>query len=379
MKRSNRRQEPSAPAPLAGAAHSLYTDAGVDTSGAANALAELLTSVKQTFALRSGTGRPLLDIGFYANVLDLGFGLGLAISTDGVGSKLLVAEMMDKYDTVGIDCIAMNVNDVICVGAEPIAMTDYIGVQVPDAAVFKQLGLGLLKGAELSGITIPGGEVAQIAEMIRGVREGRGFDLVGTCVGLVPADKVLTGAGLEEGDAIVGLASSGIHSNGLTLARRVLLDSGRYAVDSYVADLGRTLGEELLEPTAIYVRFAVEALRAGLPVKAFAHITSEGFLNLARVSAPAGFEIETLPEPPPIFRLIQQAGNVPDDEMYSVFNMGTGFCAVVPEAAVAELRVLAGKHGHESVVLGHVRHDPTKQVRVLPLGLQGTRGSFSRA
>jgi phosphoribosylformylglycinamidine cyclo-ligase len=377
MERPNE-QRLSTPAPLQGAPASQYSAAGVDTDAASRALAELLPAVRRTFTLRPGTGRPLLDIGYFANVLDLGNGLGLAISTDGVGTKILVAELMETYDTVGIDCIAMNVNDVVCVGAEPVAMTDYLAVQVADPAMFRALGAGLLRGAELAGISIPGGELAQVPALIRGEREGRGFDLAGTCVGLVPSDRILTGAAVEDGDVLVGLASSGLHSNGFSLARRVLLDSCRFQLDQHVPELGRTLGEELLEPTVIYVKFAVEALRAGLPVKAFAHITGDGLMNVARVAAPAGFEIEALPEPAPIFRLIQQAGAVPDAEMFTVFNMGIGFCAIVPESGVDAIRALAAQHGHKSFVLGRAQHDPEKRVRILPKGLTGRGNAFWR-
>jgi len=345
-----------------------YSGTGVSSDAASRSLRELLPSIKKTFALRQGTGRPVLDIGFFANVLDLGGGQGLAISTDGVGTKILVAERLGKYDTIGIDCVAMNVNDVICVGAEPIAMVDYIGVEMADPSVFRELGKGLLRGAELSGISIPGGEVAQVAEMIRGVSDGRGLDLVGTCVGLVPLDRVITGSDVVEGDALIGLASSGIHSNGLTLARRLLLDSARFNLNSHVADLGRTLGEELLEPTTIYVKFAVEALRAGIPIKALVHITGDGLLNLTRVAAPVGFDIEDPVEAPPIFDIIQRAGEVPVEEMFKVFNMGMGLSAIVAPEEAGGLLDLAGKHGHPAKVIGHTSREP-KTVRLIPRGL----------
>ena len=359
-----------------GPAQSLYSDAGVDTRAVADALAPLLTSVKQTFALRPGLGRPLLPIGYFANVIDIGHGTGLAISTDGVGTKILIAEAMGRYDTIGIDCVAMNVNDVICVGAEPIAMTDYLAVQAPDKHIFDAIGKGLLKGCEAAGISIPGGEVAQVAEMLRGTEEGNGLDLVGTCVGLVSQDKILVGQALCEGDVVVGLASSGIHSNGVSLARRVLLDLGSMRLDEYIPELGRKLGEELLEPTVIYVGFANAALRSAIPIKAFVHITSDGLLNLTRVAAPAGFEIDHLPEAPPIFQLIQRVGNVPDEEMFRVFNMGTGFCVIVAPDGVAAILALAAEHGHHSMILGHVRDDPSRAVRIGPRQLLGRAGEF---
>jgi len=335
--------------------------------------------VKGTFALRPGVGRPLLPIGYFANVLDLGGGQGLAISTDGVGTKALVAQLIGKYDTIGIDCVAMNVNDVICVGAEPIAMVDYLGVEAADESLFRELGKGLLEGAKQAGISIPGGEVAQIAEMIHGAPGGSGFDLVGTCVGLVPTDRILTGQNLEEGDVLIGLASSGIHSNGLTLARRVLLDHAGYGISDDVPELGRTLGEELLEPTLIYVRFAVEALNAGLSIKGLAHITGDGLLNLTRVDAAVSFEFEDWFEPPAIFQLIQAAGSVPDEEMFRVFNMGTGLVVMAGAVDVDAIVALARQHGHTTKVLGRVRDGPGKTVRMLPKGLVGHGAAFAKS
>jgi phosphoribosylformylglycinamidine cyclo-ligase len=349
-----------------------YAGAGVDTGAATSALDGLLASIRRTFAAQPEIGRPLLPIGYFANVLDLGAGQGLAISTDGVGTKALVAQMLGKYDTIGIDCVAMNVNDVICVGAEPIAMTDYLAVEAPDAGMFAEIGKGLLAGALQAGVSIPGGELAQIREMIRGV-DGRGFDLVGTCVGLVPTDRIITGANLDDGDVLIGLASSGIHSNGLTLARHVLFDRAGLTVSGQVPELGRTLGEELLEPTIIYVRFAVEALNAGL-VKALIHITGDGLLNLTRVASDVSFEIDAWPDVPAIFKLIQSAGAVPDEEMFRVFNMGVGLMAAVrPDGVEAVLR-LAHQHGHTATMLGHVRGDAGRAVSLRPAGLL-TRGS----
>jgi phosphoribosylformylglycinamidine cyclo-ligase len=216
------------------------------------ALAGLLRWVGRTLAF--GRHRSALDFGYFASVLDLGHGLGLALSTDGVGSKLLVAQMLDKYDTIGIDCVAMNVNDVLCVGAEPLCMLDYIAVQEADPDLLEQIGRGLYEGARQANICIPGGEIAQVREMIRGEREGRGFDLAGACVGLVPMDRILVGQAIQAGDAVIGVRSSGIHSNGLTLAREVFFKRAKVKPDTYMGELGRTIGEELLVPTRIYVR-----------------------------------------------------------------------------------------------------------------------------
>src|SRR6266545_581748 len=231
-----------------------YQQAGVDTNQASTGLRALLHWVRQTHALRQAVGAVRLPIGYYANVIDIGHGTGLAISTDGVGSKLLVAQLMDTYDTVGIDCVAMNANDILCVGARPLSPVDYLAVQRPDARLLEALGKGLCEGARQANITIAGGELAQIGEMIKGVREGYGFDLAATCVGTVPLDRILVGQDIREGDVLIGLASSGIHSNGLTLARRVFFDQAGWRVEQHIPELGRLLGEELLVPTRIYVR-----------------------------------------------------------------------------------------------------------------------------
>ena len=217
--------------------------------------------------------------------------IGVAISTDGVGTKILVAEQMERFDTIGIDCVAMNVNDVLCVGARPISMVDYIAVQRLSPDFLQQVGIGLMEGARQAGVTIPAGEIAQVPEMIRGVKEGAGFDLVGTCIGVVHPDKINTGREVSPGDIVIGLRSSGVHSNGLTLARKSLLELGGMNLNDFVPALGRTLGEELLEPTRIYVKQVMRLMDEGIAIKAMAHITSDGFMNLARVEAPVGFAL----------------------------------------------------------------------------------------
>ncbi len=317
-----------------------------------------------------------MPIGYYANVIDLGHGTGLAISTDGVGSKLLVAQLMDKYDTVGIDCVAMNANDILCVGARPLSMVDYLAVQAPEGRLLEELGKGLYEGARQANITIAGGELAQIGDMLRGVREGYAFDLAATCVGTVPLDRILVGQDIRAGDVLIGLASTGIHSNGLTLARRVLLDQAGWRVDQYVPELGRVLGEELLAPTRIYVREVCAMLDAQLPIKALLHITGDGLLNLRRIQAEMGFVIEQLPEPQPIFRLIQARGQVSEAEMYQVFNMGVGFCLVTGPAAVETVQTIARQHGVIAYELGRAVADPERRLWVRPKGWVSAGNTF---
>lgn len=356
-----------------------YTTSGVDTFKEESALAGLLKWINKTFELRPGVGRPVLPIGFFANVLDLGSNIGLAISTDGVGTKLLIAEMMDKYDTVGIDCIAMNVNDVLCVGAEPISMVDYVAVQKINPQMVEQLGKGLYEGCRQANINIPGGEMAQIREMIKGKRKDRGFDIAGTCVGLVPVDKIIVGQDIKPDEVVVGFKSSGIHSNGMTMARRVLLKDTGLALDKYFPEFKRTLGEELLEPTRIYSREVVEMLRSGVRIKGLMHITSDGLLNLSRVKAEVGYRITTLPEPPAIFKAIQKYGRVSDEEMFRVFNMGIGFCVVVPQADVKKVIAVARKHGTQTLEIGYTIADKERTVHLEPVRLVGKDNRFFKA
>jgi phosphoribosylformylglycinamidine cyclo-ligase len=353
-----------------------YQTAGVDSGQKDQAMQRLGNWVERSFLLRPGEVQ--LPLGYFANVIDVGNGLGIAVSTDGVGTKILVAEMMEKYDTVGIDCVAMNVNDVLCVGAEPLALLDYIAVQVPHPDLLESLAKGLYRGAELAHITIPGGEIAQIKEMIQGLREGYAFDLVATCIGKVPLDKMLLGEHVAEGDVIIGLASSGVHSNGLTLARRIFFERLGWTVDRYVPELGRTIGEELLEPTRIYVQEVMEMLNTGLRIKALAHITSTGFLNLNRAAAPMGYVLDRLPEPLPIFQLLQREGGISIEDMYFTYNMGIGFCIVLSPEDVDAAHAIARKHNVPSFTIGHTVKDPEKKVHLPSVKLVGYDDKFSR-
>ncbi|MCC2671150.1 MAG: purM [Armatimonadetes bacterium] len=354
-----------------------YADSGVVAAG--KPLSGLLSWVNRTLPFRRGVGEPVLGIGFYANVLRLTDNLGLAISTDGVGTKILVAEMMRKYDTIGIDCIAMNANDIICVGAEPLAMVDYLAVQEARPDVMEQIGKGLYEGALQANITIPGGELAQLKDMIAGINPNEGIDLMGTCVGIVQLDRMVLGQDMQAGDVVVGLASTGIHSNGFTLARRALFGAAGYRADQHVDELGCSVGAALLEPTQMYVRPVWQMLSEGLPVRSLYHITGDGLLNLNRGERPFGFDLQWLPEPQPIFNLIAAAAQVDAAEMYRVFNMGVGFCVVVPESAVARVQAIAGEHGIDAWALGTVVNDEQKRVWLRPHGLVGEGEEFQPA
>jgi phosphoribosylformylglycinamidine cyclo-ligase len=296
-----------------------YAKSGVDQEAADSAVAGLVRALA-TIQL----GRPSRQVplpGHYASVIKLDEQTGIALSTDGVGTKLLVAEELGRFDTVGIDCVAMNVNDVICVGAEPLAMLDYIAIERADPDVCEQIGAGLARGAELAGVEIPGGELAQLGDMVRG------FDVAGACFGTVALDAIVDGSAVRPGDPVIGLPSSGIHSNGYTLARAAL--AGLALDEDPEGRLGRPLGDVLLEPTEIYVKPVLELLRSGVEVRGLAHITSGGLGNLLRLAAPVGYEIDEPLPVPPVFELIQERADVPAGEMSDVFNMGCGFCLVV--------------------------------------------------
>ena len=305
-----------------------YAKSGVDQGAADSAVAGLVRALGAIELGRPSRAVPLP--GHYASVIRIDERTGIALSTDGVGTKLLVAEQLGRFDTVGIDCVAMNVNDVICVGAEPLAMLDYIAIERADPAVCEQIGVGLARGAELAGVEIPGGELAQLGDMVRG------FDVAGACFGTVALDAIVDGSAVQPGDAVIGLPSSGLHSNGYTLARSAL--DGLPLDEDPEGRLGRPLGEVLLEPTEIYVKAALELLRSEVEVRGLAHITSGGLNNLLRLRAEVGYRIDNPLKPQPVFELIGDLGSVPEEEMYEVFNMGCGFCCVV--AAPDEERAL---------------------------------------
>ena len=319
-----------------------YAKAGVDQGAADSAVAGLVKALGGIQLDRPSRQVPLP--GHYASVIRLDERTGIALSTDGVGTKLVVAEELRRFDTVGIDCVAMNVNDVICVGAEPLAMLDYIAIDRADPAVCAEVGVGLARGAELAGVEIPGGELAQLGEMVRGV------DVSGACFGTVALDEIVDGSAVRPGDVVIGLPSSGLHSNGYTLARSAL--AGIPLDEDPEGRLGRSLGDELLEPTEIYVKPVVELLRSSIEVRGLAHITSGGLGNLLRLVADVGYEIEDPLPAPPVFGLIQERSGTSDDEMHDVFNMGCGFCCIVAAADESAALDLLRPHYPEAKRIG---------------------------
>jgi phosphoribosylformylglycinamidine cyclo-ligase len=321
-----------------------YARAGVDTGDAGRAVKALVGVLN---AIDPGRPSRVVSLpGHFASVIEIAPNLGIAVCTDGVGSKVIVAEQAERYDTVGIDCVAMNVNDLVCVGAEPVALLDYLAVERADPQVCEAIARGLRAGAEQAGVEIPGGELAQLPELIRGHPSPRGFDLTAAAFGTVALDAIVSGAACAPGDALIGLPSSGVHSNGLTLARRALLEDGGLALDDRPGDLsGASVADVLLEPTVIYVRAVLELLGSDVPVHGLAHITGDGLENLLRLNPEVGFTVDAPLPVPPVFGLIAARGGVAPAEMWQVFNMGCGFCAVVPaERADEAVELLGASH-----------------------------------
>ncbi len=308
-----------------------YAKSGVDIEKENKAIAAL---ARQLTYKRTGLGAPLTDVGHYAGLIDFGE-YALALTTDGVGSKVLIANEMKRWNTIGIDCIAMNVNDLLAMGIEPLAFVDYIAISEPSDDIMRQIGEGLAKGAEISRMTIVGGETATLPDIIRG------FDLAGTCLGMVKKDRIITGERIEIGDAIVGLPSTGVHSNGYSLVRRIIKGAGYLYSNLLPCNTDTTIGDELLIPTKIYMEILDAASR--FDIHGLAHITGSGLMKLHRITG-YGFNITDPLEPQPVFRFLQEEGGVEDLEMYKTFNMGMGFVVVLPRNEAREAaKMLGGK------------------------------------
>jgi phosphoribosylformylglycinamidine cyclo-ligase len=334
-----------------------YAEAGVDIETRAKSKAALKL-LKQTFKF-SKYGRVVtLPYGkifpFGDNYLDL--------QVEGVGTKVLVAQLADKYDTIGIDGVALVVNDVIRSGAEPLAIVDNIHVQVSDPVLIKELMKGITEGAEESECLVPAGEIGDVAEVITGVAKGKSFDLVVACLGELDKDRIIRGDNIKPGDTIIGLKSSGVHSNGITLARKVLFKQwgGKYETFAIPDGFNRELVYEVLEPMKIYVK-PLQRLAEKVRIKAAVHITGEGFAkfkHLMKFSKGVGFEFHNF-KPQPIFNLIQQTaretkGEISDEEMLKTFNMGWGFALIVEKKDTDSTIDCVEKAGAEAEQIGKV-------------------------
>jgi phosphoribosylformylglycinamidine cyclo-ligase len=357
-----------------------YAQSGVSFERKETFLSALLESLRKTDRLPAEGQRPLIPNGYYASVLDIGLGTAIALTTDGVGSKILIAEAVGDFSGLGIDLIAMNVNDLLCVGALPIALVDYIAMEKPPASVGRVLGRSLYEGAKQAGISIPGGEIAQLPDMIRGHNKGEGFDLAAAAIGTVDKAQVSFGQGIRPGDVLVGIESNGVHSNGYTLVRDICFKRRKLKVDLEVAEFGGTLGAELLRPTAIYVPQFRALAAAGLRPRAAMHITGGGYLNLLRAATDGiRFVIDAPPPVPPVFSFLQQQGRVTDEEMHRVFNLGVGMILVVDPVQIdATLGVLRRKGFRKPHVVGQVAAGKGKSVEFPTRRLVGRGHQFTR-
>jgi phosphoribosylformylglycinamidine cyclo-ligase len=321
-----------------------YAEAGVDIDIEGAAVSAIVSQIKKTLKGDTGsTGENLTGIGHFCSLVRIDSVRALAIATDGVGSKIKIAEELGRFETIGIDLIAMNVNDIICSGAKPLTLVDYIAVEKVSPKIISDIGKGLAVGAEQACISISGGEIATLPEIINGL------DLAGTGVGIVDIEKIISGKKIESGDVVVGLESSGVHSNGLTLARKVLLK--HYDINDKI--FGKhTVGEKLLAPTKIYVQEIMELIEK-VDIHGLANITGGGLGNLQRITK-FGFEITDLPEPQEVFKTIQRLERIADSEMYRTFNMGVGFCVIVKPGDADAVIEICSNHDTKAQVIGRV-------------------------
>jgi phosphoribosylformylglycinamidine cyclo-ligase len=331
-----------------------YAKAGVDRKLRAESK-KALEILKETYSL-SPYGK-ILQLP-YGNIFPFRKDCYLDLVIEGVGTKVLLAQLANKYDTIGIDGVAMAVNDVIRSGARPLAVADNIHAQVSNPQLVKEWLKGIAKGAAEAGCIVPSGEIGDVSELIKGLAEDIGFDMVVAAVGEVSRSKVITGRGIKPGDPIIGLRSSGVHSNGISLARKILFKrwGGKYEAHDIPEPLDRELVYEVLEPTKIYVK-PILSVAERVKVKAAVHITGDAYLKFERLalfSRGIGFEFNNF-KPQPIFDLIQKTamelgGKITDKEMFKTFNMGWGFAVIVEKAdkdtAVGVLEK-AGVHAEE--------------------------------
>ena len=334
-----------------------YSEAGVDRETRAKSK-QALSLLKQTYTL-----------GRYGKVVQLPYGniflagdryLDLVI--EGVGTKVLLAQLADKYDTIGVDGVAMAVNDVIRSGATPLALVDNFHAHVSDPDLVREWLKGIVQGAEESDCPVPGGEIGDVAAIIKGLTQGKGFDLIVASVGEVHEKDVISGRTIKPGDVVVGLRSSGVHSNGISLVRKVLFKEwgGKYEPFDVTDGFKREIVYETLEPTKIYVKPFLNAAKE-VKIKGAVHVTGDAYMKFDRFmkySRGIGFEFTNF-KPQPIFNLIQQTapevgGVITDEEMLKTFNMGWGFAVVVDKTDADEVITVCEKSGTEAEQIGKV-------------------------
>ncbi len=328
-----------------------YKNAGVDVEEGQRAVEFMKEHVKSTF-----NSQVVQDIGGFAGLFSLNLeGIKepiLVSGTDGVGTKLKLAFVMDKHDTIGQDCVAMCVNDILCQGAKPLFFLDYIATGRLRAEKIADIVKGVAEGCKKAGSPLIGGETAEMP----GFYQDEEYDMAGFAVGIVDKSKIITGENIKPGDTILGIASSGIHSNGFSLVRKLFLEKDKFSMDDKLAGLDKTLGETLLEPTKIYVKPVLEVLKT-INVKGITHITGGGFYeNIPRVlpdNVDANINLGSW-DMPEIFNIIQREGNIESDEMYKTFNMGIGMMLIVDKKDAADSQEILEKMGEKSFEIGHI-------------------------
>ena len=333
-----------------------YAESGVDINSKKGDLDIFGAITKQSFAF--GDHKVLAKFGHYANLIEFG-DQALALTTDGVGSKLLLAQLADKYDTIGIDCVAMNVNDLLAMGIKPIGFVDYLANEGSlGEKITREIANGLLEGCRQSNIPLLGGELATLPEIIKGEKKP-GFDLAGTAMGVIDKTKIITGEKIKPGDIIIGLSSSGIHSNGYTLARKIII--GNDLLYKPFSE-EKTWLEALLKPTKIYTSEILNLI-SKVEVKGLAHITGGAYTKLRRLTK-FGFKMDKFPALTKIFSEKLKLGNISNVEMVRTFNLGFGFIIVVSkELSKRVLDIL----GTEAVELGVITENP--EISISSLGV----------
>ncbi|MEG0320835.1 MAG: phosphoribosylformylglycinamidine cyclo-ligase [Oscillospiraceae bacterium] len=328
-----------------------YAAAGVDVTAGYEAVKRMKPMVESTYipgvmGTLGGFG------GMFAPNLEGMKKPVLVSGTDGVGTKLKLAFMMDKHDTIGIDAVAMCVNDIICAGATPLFFLDYLAVGKNDPVQVASIVSGVAEGCRQAGCALVGGETAEMP----GFYPVGEYDVAGFSVGIADEEKMLTGKGMQAGDLLIGLSSSGVHSNGFSLVRSALkLDEKK--LNTKIDDLGCTLGEELLKPTRIYVKTILRLLKQGINVRAISHITGGGlYENVPRMMTEgltAQIQCSAFPVLP-IFDVIAKAGNIPERDMYNTFNMGVGMVIAIPRDQVGDAMEVLVQAGERAYVIGTV-------------------------
>ena len=299
-------------------------------------------------------GKVISGFGHYAGLIEFNKRI-MTLHTDGVGSKILVAQAMNKYNSIGIDCIAMNVNDTVCLGATPVGYLSYVALEKTNDNLLKEITKGLVKGANMSNIAIVGGETAILSGIITGQRKDYNFDLAGMVLGILEnKKKMILGDKIRPGDIIIGINSSGIHSNGLTLAREVLLK--QHSINDKLDFINKSIGAELLTPTTIYSNIILKIVeKFGTKIHGLAHITGGAFTKLKRLNEHVDYVLDNLPAIKGIFKQIMVDGNISEKEMYRTFNMGIGFCIIVARETADEIIETINIERMKAGIIGNVR------------------------